>query len=586
MKADSDTLGGPSLLAMSTEPDGGIRFPDLPKLELDDLIDQLVDRAQDVKRAQGRLRALLHAIETVTGDLSLETVLRNVVQAACDLAHAQYGALGVIGPDGRLEQFLYVGIDADLAARIGNLPQGRGLLGALITDPRPIRLRHMRDDGRSAGFPRHHPPMDSFMGVPIHVRDEVFGNLYLANSAGGEFSAEDQELLIALALAAGTAISNARLYHESRLQQRWLEASIEIGAQLQSSSGEDPLQLVARRAVEIADADLVSIGLVTAERTHLVVEVAIGERADTLVGRRVALGNVLAGQVVDHGTPLLLTDPAEGGAQPPVFADLIDAGPIMVLPLRAGNQVRGVLNLVRTRGKRAFTRTELTMAAGFASHASVALELADSRAAEQKLILLEDRDRIAMDLHDHVIQELFATGLRLEGVAAALGDENPGAQRVRRGVEDIDRTIRRIRTSIFELQAKPSGAPEDGLQHRVLAVAAELSTPLGFAPHVAFSGLVDLLPGTELPDDVIACVREALTNVAKHANATSASVDISLVDKELTVTVSDNGTGAKNPQRSSGIANLRARAAKWHGSFEINTGPAGGTVATWKAHIR
>ncbi len=571
---------------MTTEPAGGIRFPDVPKLELDQLIDQLVERAQDVKRAQGRLRALLHAIETVTGDLSLETVLRNVVQAGCDLAHAQYGALGVIGPDGRLEQFIYIGIDADLAARIGNLPQGRGLLGALITDPQPIRLRHMRDDGRSTGFPPHHPPMDSFIGVPIHVRDEVFGNLYLANSASGEFSAEDQELLLALALAAGTAISNARLYHESRLKQRWLEASIEIGAQLQSSSGEDPLQLVARRAIEIADAELVSVGLVTGERTHLVVEVAMGEDADTLVGRRFALADVLAGQVVEQGTPLLLTDPTEGGGQPPAFADVIDAGPVMVLPLRAADRVRGVLNLVRSRGRRAFTRTELTMAAGFASHASVALELADSRAAEQKLVLLEDRDRIAMDLHDHVIQELFATGLRLEGVAAQLGDGNPATQRIRRSVEDIDRTIRRIRTSIFELRIKPSGAAEAGLQHRVLSVAAELSTPLGFAPHVAFAGLVDLVPGAELPDDVIACVREALTNVAKHANATSASVDISLVDKELTVTISDNGTGVQNPQRSSGIANLRARAERWHGSFEIETGPAGGTIVTWKAQIR
>src|ERR1051325_2888835 len=215
-------------------PDTGprLRFPDVPTLELDDLIDQLVDRAHGGERAQGRLRALLRAIETVTGDLALEVVLRNVVESACELAHAQYGALGVIGPDGGLEQFITVGVDDATAERIGPLPQGKGLLGALIPDPRPIRLRHMTDDSRSTGFPPNHPPMDSFLGVPIHVRDEVFGNLYLSNSERGEFGPEDEELVIALALAAGTAVSNARLFDESQLQQRWLEASLEIGNQL------------------------------------------------------------------------------------------------------------------------------------------------------------------------------------------------------------------------------------------------------------------------------------------------------------------------------------------------------------------
>src|SRR5262249_19024724 len=151
-----------------------------------------------------------------------------------------------------------VGVGPETTARIGPLPQGKGLLGALITDPRPIRLRHMSDDQRSTGFPPNHPPMDSFLGVPIHVREEVFGNLYLANSERGEFGADDEELVIALALAAGTAISNARLFHESAVQQRWLEASVEIGSHLLTASGEDPLRIVARRAIEIADADIVS----------------------------------------------------------------------------------------------------------------------------------------------------------------------------------------------------------------------------------------------------------------------------------------------------------------------------------------
>jgi signal transduction histidine kinase len=566
-------------------PDTGprLRFPDIPKLELDELIDQLVDRAHEVKRAQGRLRALLRAIETVTGDLALEVVLRNVVESACDLAHSQYGALGVIGPDGGLEQFITVGVDDETAQRIGPLPQGKGLLGALITDPRPIRLRHMTDDPRSTGFPPNHPPMDSFLGVPIHVRDEVFGNLYLANSERGEFSTEDEELVIALALAAGTAISNARLFQESAVQQRWLEASVEIGAQLLSASGEDPLRVVARRAIDIADADIVSVGLITPDGSAFVVEEAFGQRADELIGRSFPLEGSLAGRVLAEGAPLLVH--AAGADELPQthLALVMEAGPLMVVPLRGTGAPRGVLSLCRTRGRQAFTTRDLAMADSFASHASVALELADSRTAEQKLVLLEDRDRIAMDLHDHVIQELFAIGLSLEATASQLPDEEV-AQRLRRRVEDIDRTIRRIRTSIFELRGMLPNAG-DGLRQRVLAVTSDLVAALGFTPHVTFSGVLDVRLVDELVDDVVACVRETLSNVAKHARAKSAMVDLSLAGEVLTVMVTDDGVGLRATTRSSGTANLRARAQKWGGTFALAPGPTGGTTATWTVRL-
>jgi len=572
-----------------SEQGGSLRFPDIPKLELDDLIDQLVERAQGVKRAQGRLRALLRAIETVAGDLALEVVLRNVVEAACDLANARYGALGVIGHDGGLEQFIHVGIDEVTAARIGNLPQGKGLLGALISDPRPIRLRHMIDDERSTGFPPNHPPMDSFLGVPIHVRGDVYGNLYLADSAKGEFSAEDEELVIALALAAGTAISNARLYHDSRVQQRWLEASVEIGAQMLSAAGEDPLRLIARRAIDIADADLVSLGLITPDGGSVIVEVAFGDRSDELVGRRFALSATLAGRAIEQNTPILMVNASAGDNPPSHLSSVVDAGPIMVLPLRGTGQPRGVLSIVRVRGRQAFSSTDLAMAAGFAAHASVALELSDSRASEQKLVLLEDRDRIAMDLHDHVIQELFAIGLSLEGVAAQLGGPSSNVERlagrVRQSVEDIDRTIRRIRTSIFELRGNIVTST-GGLRQRILEVSSELTTPLGFAPHVAFAGLVDMNLDEELMGDVVAVVRETLTNAAKHAHATSVVVDVVLTTEDLTVTVSDNGVGATGATRSSGTSNLRTRAEKRGGSFDMAPGPSGGTVVKWKVRVK
>lgn len=563
---------------------GGLSFPDTPKLELDQLIERLIENAQEVRRTQGRLRALLRAIETVTGDLALESVLHSIVTAACDLANAKYGALGVIGSDrAHLERFIYVGLDEQTAAKIGELPRGRGLLGALITDARPIRLRHRTDDPRSTEFPPHHPPMDSFLGVPVTARGEVFGNLYLAESTNGEFSAEDEELVLALASAAGTAITNARTYQEARLQQRWLEASVEIGTHLLSTEGEDPLRLIARRAIELAEADAVSLSLVTANGQHLAVEVAFGEHAEALVGRRFRIEETLGGEVVETDAPILLTDATDTPHRTPFVAEGMDAGPVMVLPLRGPGHARGALSLVRSRGRRAFTSTDLAMAAGFAAQASVALELADSRATEQKLVLLEDRDRIARDLHDHVIQELFSIGLSLQGVAARQTEEKL-ADRVRRSIDGIDRTIRRIRTSVFELRGNFVSS-EGGLRQSVLEVVSDAATALGFVPHVAFAGIVDQAIDDELGDDVLACVRETLTNVAKHAQATDAFVDLVIAGNELTVTVSDNGRGIQGATRSSGTGNLRARAERRGGTFELTAGPSGGTVATWRVRM-
>jgi signal transduction histidine kinase len=568
---------------MEPGPRASLHFPDVPKLELDQLIDQLVERAEGVRRAQGRLRALLHAIETVTGDLSLEVVLHNIVHAACELAGARYVALGVVAPDGLLEQFIHQGMDEQTVRQIGSLPQGKGLLGALIADPQPIRLAHMSDDDRAAGFPPGHPPMDSFLGVPIRVRGEVFGNLYLTDSDKGGFTAEDEELVVALALAAGTAISNARLYSESRLQQRWLSASVEIGARLLSASGEDPIRTIARRAIDVADADVVSVGLVTPDRSALVIEVAFGVGADELTGRRVPLTDTLAGRVVMDHRPLLAANPFADGRSAPL-ASVLDAGPVMILPLGGADNVRGVLSLVRERGRRAFTPSDLEMAAGFAGHASVALELADSRAAEQRVVLLEDRDRIARDLHDHVIQELFAIGLGLESVAAVLGPDDGIGQRVKQRVEDIDRTIRRIRTSIFALRG-PLDATTGGLRQRVLEIASDLTPALGFPPHVSFAGAVDLVADAELADDICAVVREALTNVAKHAGATQTSVDLVATGAEMIVTVSDDGVGLSGGNRSSGTANLRARAHQRGGSLDLSPGASGGTILTWRAQL-
>ncbi len=568
---------------MGGQQDEDFSVLDGPKLELDGLIDQLVTSAQGVKRAQGRLRSLLRANELVTGHLELVDVLRHIVTAACELADARYGALGIIAPDGSLEQFIHVGIADELADRIGSLPQGKGLLGALITDPKPIRLEQISSDARSVGFPPNHPPMDSFLGVPVRVGEEVYGNLYLTGSKRGSFSAEDEELVRLLASTAGTAISNARIYAEARLSQKWLQASAEIGAQLLADSGEDPLRMVARSAYEIADADLVVVALVTPDGSSGMVEVAIGDGGDELIARQRPLAQMLIGEVIREAMPILLNTRADANLAGHVELlpgrAVSDVGPVMVLPLTGSAETRGTLVISRRGGRPVFTPADVEMASGFASHASIALELSNARSDRQRIALLEDRDRIARDLHDHVIQQLFAIGLSIEGTAAVVDSEQ--AQRLRDQVADIDRTIRQIRTSIFELRGTLGGV-SGATRQRLLELAGELTVALGFAPQVVFAGQVDLVITGDLADDVMAVVREAMTNVAKHAQATTVQLDLSAVSRECVVTITDNGIGITNPARLSGLENLRKRAERRNGSFDVLAAPGGGTRLIWK----
>ena len=557
---------------------------DRTRLPFGDLADELVGAAEDGREAEHRFRTLLEASDLIMSDLSLERVLQHIVSAARTVADARYAALGVAGADGGLERFVHLGMDEDTVRGIGGLPQGKGLLGALIQDPRPIRLANLADDPRSAGFPPHHPAMSSFLGVPIHVHGEVFGRLYLTESRRGAFTEQDEALVGSLARAAATAISNARLYRDAQIKQRWLSASIDIGSHLLASEGEDPLRMIARYAISIAEADLASIGVLTADGRDIFVEVAIGDRADDLLGRRFPLAGALAARAVATRSPLLVRSPEEAGADVPVMASMVDAGPVMVIPLLGADRVHGVLNIVRHRGAVAFTSADLDMAAGFANQASVALEFAAARADQQRVALLEDRDRIARDLHDHVIQQLFAIGLNLQGLAMLASGEPHLAEQLEARVDDIDRTIRQIRTSIFALRGS-LGATATGLRSAVLAVAEEVRPALGQPVGVTFDGPLDSLVSGALGDDVLACVREGLTNAAKHAGARHVSVDVAADHTQVTVRVADDGRGIGDGASYSGLHNLRVRAENRGGTFEIRTPPAGGTELIWRSPI-
>jgi len=558
-----------------TENAGQLAFPDAPRAHLDRVISELVVSAQNVLATQGRLRSLLDASRLVSSELDLPIVLRKIVAAAVDLVGAKYGAIGVIAPDGTLAQFIHVGMPEGLVELIGHLPEGHGLLGALIDEQEPIRLEHLRDDPRSSGFPHHHPPMDSFLGVPVRVRGEVYGNLYLSERVDGPFSDEDEELLLALAATAGAAIDRARLFDESQRRQRWSAASAEVTAALLSEDTEAPLALLVDRIAHLAHADLVCVALPETDSTMTIVA-ANGVRAESFTGRTFDAGGTLAAQAHASGQPVLSDADLFSRIEPG-----LTLGPTMAIPFASSDSPNGVLTVSRLPNHAAFTAADLDMVSDFAAQAGVALRLATVRSDRARLAILEDRGRIARDLHDNVIQRLFGAGLSLQAVAGSIAD--PALQaRIAQQVDSLDTAIAEIRTAIFTLSAT-SRTQSPTLRHRVIDVLAETSDLFDEAPRLTFSGAVDLMATPELIDDVVAVVREGLSNVARHAAATHAAVAISVDDGRFTVRIEDDGRGIRSANdRSSGTANLEQRAHGHGGHFSLTGPDSGGTILLWE----
>ena len=557
---------------------GGLAFPDVPRLELDELLVQVVDRAGDVQAAQGRLRGLLRANALVAGDLSLPVVLRQIVAAARDLLGARYAALGVIGRDGELEQFVHAGMSEKLVATIGDLPRGRGILGLLTSEQVPIRLADLSAHPASAGFPPGHPPMDSFLGVPIRIGEEVFGNLYLTKrAADGEFTAEDEELAIALAAAAGAAIANARRYAESEQRRRWLDASGELLPLLLSGHAEQPHALITQHAASATDADFAALA-VPHESDQVIVTGVSGPLAAGLMNQTAPLADSLAGQAISTGKPALVTGSRLQAAAAALGAD---TGPLIVVPLAVGEQVRGALILGRAAARPGFTETDLDMAAPFADHAAMAMELAQARADQIMLARVEDHDRIASDLHDHVIQELFALGMTLQSHAAR--SDPVTAERVNGYTDTLDGIIRKIRTSIYGLR-QPRRAPAS-LYARLMEIIEEHAPQLGFTAGISLADTLDPGPDEALSHDILAVTREALSNCARHARATAVSISLALQDELITLDITDNGCGLGTPARSSGLASMRRRAENNSGTLQLTTPVGGGTRLSWTAHL-
>jgi len=557
--------------------------PLLPHLRLDDLLVELQSRLQAVLDTRDRTHALLEAVVAVGSHLELEVVLRQIVEAAVELVSARYGALGVVGEGGQLAEFVPVGLDESEITRIHHWPEGRGLLGKLITDPHPLRLHDISADPGSSGFPEGHPPMRSFLGVPVRIRDEVYGNLYLTEKQGGDFDEEDEALVQALAAAAGVAIENARLYAEARRQQQWLRATSEVTQRLLSEDRPgEVLELVTTQALEISGADLVVLALPTPDRKRLVIEHACGDGAAEALGLALPTEGSASGIVMASGKALAVENFSSDSRVADVARQHMALGPAVLVPLGPAGDVRGVLTAGRHQGALPLSPPAVEMVTTFAAQAGIGIELAEHRRDAQRLALFEDRDRIARDLHDLVIQRLFATGMSLQGATALMGDSE-AAHRVEQAVDALDETIKDIRAAIFSLQSRDEAEPAR-LRTRILGVVEEMTDSLGFAPALRMAGPLDSRVPGAIADQVLAALREALANVAKHARASRVDVAVE-AGPDLVLTVRDNGVGLGRTTRRSGLANLTERATESGGTLRVAAAARGGTELEWRVPL-
>ncbi|MFB7629387.1 GAF domain-containing sensor histidine kinase [Streptomyces sp. NPDC056149] len=547
----------------------------------------LLERLHTVQAtAGGPHHLLLEAILSVGTGLDVQQVLRQIVEAAAVVTDARYGALGVIGADGRLSQFLPVGLTDEQFAAIGALPAGHGILGELIRHSVPLRLEELGRHPASYGFPPNHPAMHTFLGVPIRVRDEIFGNLYLTEKrGGGPFTDEDETVLATLAVAAGVAVEHARLYEEAHHRQEWLEANGDIVSRLLPGAQEkDVLSTIVDHAARILSADLAVLALpIGSDRLRM--EVASGVDADAHRGLVLPRRGSFSGAALDAERPLISEDIEHDPrvtAGPPRWQGL---GPAVAVPMTTRARLRGVLLLARLRGRAPFTAPETTPLLTFAGQAALAMELDEQRCAAEQVTLLKDHDRIARDLHDLAIQRLFAIGMTLQSTVRFV--EHPEAsERLLRAVDDLDETIKIIRSTIFGLRPRDPTPGRQRLRARTVTAVEEASRALDFTPSLRMEGLLDTDVPDELAEQVLAALGEALSNVARHAHASAADVALVLRDRRLTLTVTDNGVGIpEHNNRRSGLRNLAQRAEELGGTMAVDTPEDGGTRLVWSAPV-
>lgn len=556
----------------------------LSQLRLRELLSEVQDRIEQIIDARDRMDGLVEAMLVVTAGLELDETLRTIVHTAIELVDAHYGALGVRGHDHQLTEFIYEGIDEAAREQIGPLPEGRGVLGLLIDQPKPIRLPVLANHPSSVGFPPNHPPMSTFLGVPVRIREEVFGNLYLTEKANGQPFTEDDEVLVqALAAAAGIAIENARLFEETKTRQAWIAATRDISTELLAGTEQGMVyQLIAEKMLSLAEAEhiLVSVpedpDVLPADVRELLVVESMGTGGSNLVGHSYGAVGTASGQAFFERTPLRFAALDTAG----IGESLPNGGPALVLPLRAADTVSGVLVILRSCGGPPFTDDQLEMMTAFADQAALALQLADAQRQVRELDIMTDRDRIARDLHDHVIQRLFAVGLALQGTIPR--SRVPEVQRrLTEAVDDLQDVVQDIRTAIFDLHGGTSVTTR--LRQRVNEAIAQLTGSSEIRTNVHMSGPLSVIE-PDLADHAEAVVREAVSNALRHARAATVTVNLSVEDN-LTIEVLDDGIGIPDDITPSGLSNLRSRAREAGGDLTLAAPEQGGTRLVWWAPL-
>jgi signal transduction histidine kinase len=423
--------------------------------------------------------------------------------------------------------------------------------------------------------------MKSFLGVPVRVREVVFGNLYLTEKEGGEdFTAEDEALAVALAAAAGVAIENARLYDDARRRARWLEASMDVSGLMLSldrdytSGGLDP---IAGRALQESASDLALLVATAVDGPgHVVVGVA-GERGPAFSGRSLRLESELLEGVLEGGEPVLIDDASEVVGE-------IDAGitgPLLAVALSTQGAHHGLLLLARNKDSSPYARTDVEMGAVFGSHVALALELSRVHRLREELLVFTDRDRIARDLHDLVIQRLFAAGLSVQSLTRFTKDEL-ALERIRTITGELDEAIRSLRDTIYSLKSN-TGVTEL-LSGRIRRVTRSSSKSMPTAPRLTITGPVDAVT-PDKADNVVAVVSEGLSNAIRHSGADTISVSVAVVKGRVTVVISDNGSGFAHPGKRNGLTNLEDRARMLDGECTITSAPDAGTSLEWSVPL-
>ena len=536
-----------------------------------------------VSSNETRMRALVRTGVAITSELSLEALLQRLVEAASELTGARYAALGVIDRSGsELERFLTTGIDTETHAAIGELPRGRGILGVLIREHAPLRLHNLGDDPRSVGFPPNHPPMGTFLGVPIHLRGVAYGNLYLTEKAGGEdFTDEDQELVELLASQAAVAIENARLYEAATGWSKQLESLNEVGNALATETDLDRLlDLVARRLRELLDARLVTVLLPSGDEQLRFAAVA-GDRGE-LTGATMTRSTSKSGRVLERRQSERVDSVLDDPDVDHEAMRLIGASTGLWVPLLVRGRAIGVLAAHDKLGADVrFTDTDLRLAETFAARAALAVDLSERIARDSLRRVVEgqelERRRLARELHDETGQALTSILLGLKALEERSKD--PASRAATEELRElVVSTLRDVRRLAVEL--RPSALDDFGLVAALERLAESFAEQTGIS--VDFQ---TALAGERLPEEVETAlyriVQESLTNVVKHAQARRVSILLARKDGAVKAVVEDDGQGfdpAEQTDEGYGLMGMRERLALLGGRLEVESGHDGGTT--------